>query len=197
MDSLQIFWLLMWHPEADIHSPRMEEKSESCFCSETVDIILGIVPGELHHMNTVPFNCITKIFVRLHFGSPWYVTSNTVALSHPWGLLLQAPPCSALCSFPSSSLAAAGAELQAWPLDLRRIWRWSPAAPVPNPRGSTCLQSKIFSSGSCCGLCRQKCFHLEEKKIVRYHCQFQQFYEEGLKLTKHLRVQLILCFNLF
>lgn len=39
----------------------MEETSESCLCSEMLDIILGIVPGELHHMNTVTFNCTTKM----------------------------------------------------------------------------------------------------------------------------------------
>lgn len=35
-----------------------DEASESCFCSETLDIILGIVPGELQQISTFAFSYI-------------------------------------------------------------------------------------------------------------------------------------------
>lgn len=139
-----------------------EEVSESCFCSETLDIILGIGSAVLQHMCTVALHrCFTENMFLYREYECFYHTSNTVALSC---LLFQWAPCLALCSSPSSSPSAGAASPPAWRSGCHRTWRGSLADHLSNRHGSTCPLSRTSASGSGYDPGRHyPCFHLEER----------------------------------
>lgn len=148
-----------------------EEASESCFCSETLDIILGMVSGVLkqtrsHVRNSCSYHWIKTKETTQNFQKGLN-TPNTVAPSCPWSLLSLGAPCSAPCSSLSSSPAAAADAPPAWPSGRRRTWKESLGGRPPHRHGSAFLPSRTSASCSGCG-CRRRTsicprFHLERQ----------------------------------
>lgn len=165
-----------------------EEVSESCFCSETLDIILGIVSGVLQHIvhGCNMFLCPYCSHWFLSSSSSARVTSNTVAPSCPWNLLFQGAPCSSLCSSPSSSPSADGGAPPAWRLDHRRTWRGSLVDQVPNQHGSTCPLSRTFASCSGYDPGRRPCSHLFKQGRIRRYLLFVILWYVAVSDMKYL-----------